>query len=481
MKSQRPACRLVALLGIGVCVFAAPALAQDCPEPVGSWDTPRWTTDVAGATAQADAADGEDLEGDAETPACAGMALNPQLVIWTDALINILGGAAHNTAHDEFMVGWATVQDQWSIDVWARRLRPDGTLLEHFNIANAAGEQLVEPKIVYCPLRDEYLMAYTNWYDYTSGRADVQARRVAWNGGWMGDIFTITPELAQHIEPSIAYCGPCDEYVVTYTNQWPGGEIDLYAQRVRAADGALLDMNYVASGGGWNRAFSGVAFHPQTYGGAGGYLIGYLAIAASPPVEGRVRYKMSHTDLYDLYANPELDISSTSLAEKGPEVAAGQTGFLAAWWEQTTSGYQVKARRISADGVTLGPPEGFPVSGVYVAGPSILFDLAVTYAYPGLYLVFWEHETPSGVIEIHGIFVSEDADATVGDEVVLSGSGTNMSGPAATCSPMSDCLIVYNWENPPSFDIAGDIARLVVMSSDGFESGNTSAWSATVP
>ena len=37
MKSPRPACRLVALLGIGAVVLAAPAIAQDCPELVGRW------------------------------------------------------------------------------------------------------------------------------------------------------------------------------------------------------------------------------------------------------------------------------------------------------------------------------------------------------------------------------------------------------------------------------------------------------------
>ena len=62
-----------------------------------------------------------------ETAAQTEMLPDPQLVIWTDALPNFVGSAAHNTAHDEFMVGWTTRQDLWSHDIWARRLRPDGT------------------------------------------------------------------------------------------------------------------------------------------------------------------------------------------------------------------------------------------------------------------------------------------------------------------------------------------------------------------
>jgi hypothetical protein len=123
------------------------------------------------------------------------------------------------------------------------------------------------------------------------------------------------------------------------------------------------------------------------------------------------------------------------------------------------------------------------VSGVYGVPRVQTFELAVTYAYPGLYLVFWEHETPAGIGEIHGIFVSEDADTTVGDEAVLSGTGTNMAAPAAICSPMSDCLFACEWWNTQtnSWDIAGDIALLVVIFEDGFEFGGTTAWSATVP
>ena len=414
-------------------------------------------------------------------PEAAEGARDPQIVIWSDALENRLGGVSHSPAHDEFMVGWTTRQDLWSHDIWARRLRPDGTLLEHFNVAAVAGELLYGPEIEYCPLHDEYLMVYTNSYDGSGDRADVQARRVAWNGGWMSDILMVSPAVAYHLLPSIAYSPAADEYVVTYANYWPGGEVDLYAQRVRAVDGTLLTWSAVATGGGWARTESRVAFHPAAYGGAGGYLIGYLAYVETPSSEFRVRYKMTQTDLSDLYTNPELDISPLSVAYTGPQVASGQTGFLSSWWELTPSGFQVRARRISAGGTALGSPEGFGVSGVYTSYTPYYFALAVTYAYPGLYLVLWEHPTPVGITEVHGIFVSEGADTTLGDEFTLSATGSSLYHPVAICSPMSDCLFAYEWWNSSSYDIAGDIARLVVMFEDGFESGDTSAWSSTVP
>jgi hypothetical protein len=480
MKSPRLMRRLVALLGIGAGVLAAPALAQDGPESVGLRGSPGSAADGSG---QGRVAGGEAAESDGAAAAITKTARDPQIVIWTDDRQNYVGSVAHNPVHDEFIVGWTTQQDQYSHDIWARRLRPDGTLLEHFNVTNVAGERLSGPEIAYCPLHDEYLIAYTNWYDNSGDRADVQARRVAWDGGWMGSVITITPGVAVHYQPSIAYCGPCDEYVVTYTSYWVTAVNTLYAQRIRAADGAPLGMNCVASGGEWDPGFSSIAFHPAAYGGAGGYLIAYRVIASGGSV-GKFSYKMAQTDLSDVTSNPALDVSSTALPCATPRVSAGQTGFLIAWWEETGGGtFRVRARRISAEGVALGPPEGIAVSGEYATNPTWYFKLGVTYAYPGLYLVLWEHQTPGGIVEIHGIFVSEDADTTVGDEAVLSGTGTNMAAPAAICSPMSDCLVVYEWWNTQtnSYDIAGDIARLVVMFEDGFESGDTSAWSATVP
>ena len=54
MKSPRPACRLVALLGIGVGVLATPALAQDCPAFVGSVEIETGVVYPRGAVAVSD-------------------------------------------------------------------------------------------------------------------------------------------------------------------------------------------------------------------------------------------------------------------------------------------------------------------------------------------------------------------------------------------------------------------------------------------
>ncbi len=81
MKSRRHACRLVALLGIGAGVIAAPALAQDCPELVGHWPYgPVGSVAVAGGHAYFTSGAGlriADLSDPAAPQVVGGIALAP--------------------------------------------------------------------------------------------------------------------------------------------------------------------------------------------------------------------------------------------------------------------------------------------------------------------------------------------------------------------------------------------------------------------
>ncbi len=409
----------------------------------------------------------------------AEVMLDPQIVIWTDALGNSRPTVAFNPMHDEFLVAWDTDQDAFSRDIWARRVAPDGTLRDSFNVANAAGEILEGPAIAYCPPHDQYLVGYTNWYEATDDTADVQARQVAWDGGWMSNVFTVTPGSAEHIHPSIAYNIQADEYLVTYSNQWPADPLDLYAQRIRASDGALLSWNAVASDAVWSRLFSKVAYHPGAYGGAGGYLIVYQTWSST--LGTTVLYKMTRSDLSDLFSNPEFEVSNSSGFKVEPGLDVGESGFLISWWENTPAGSQVRARRIGVDGTPLGNPAGFAVSGLYVNFPTYP-RIAVAYTHVQSFLVLWNDENAlPGLNDIHGVLVSEEWDGTIGDEIELREGAEDIYNPSATCSPTSDCLIVYEWWNNPSYDVAGRILHLPQVFSDGFESGDFSAWSDTVP
>ena len=405
--------------------------------------------------------------------------LDPQIVIWTDALWNQPASTTFKPTQGEFMVGWTTDQVAFSRDIWARRVAPNGTLSDWFNVASVPSETMEGPSIAFSPPDDEYLFAYTNWYQGTGGFADVQSRRVAWDGSVMSGVLTVSPRSAQHIHPSIAYNSGDDEYLETYSNQWHSGLLDLYAQRVRAADSVLLSWSAVASDAVLSRLYSTVAYHPDAYGGNGGYLIAYLT---SPSTGGSsVSYKMTQSDLSDLFTNPEIEVSNGAGVQYDPGLDVGANGFLISWWENTPAGPQVRARRISADGNPLGPPEAFAVSGLYADLPTDP-KLSVAYTHQQSFLVLWNHKIAlPPVDDIHGVLVSENLDSTIGVEFELNGGVETIFGPAASCSPGSECLIAYSWWNTSNHDVAGRIIHLLSIFSDGFESGDHSAWSVVLP
>ena len=131
-------------------------------------------------------------------------------------------------------------------DIYARRVRGDGTLLSNFTISHNANFHNYEPDVAYCPAHDEYLVVWT--YDSALTGSDIWARRVKWDGSWMGSEFAIGRTSDKQRHPAVAYNSDADEYLVVYQNTWGGGGQDVDAERVRASDGTALGWVNIAAG-----------------------------------------------------------------------------------------------------------------------------------------------------------------------------------------------------------------------------------------
>jgi hypothetical protein len=140
-------------------------------------------------------------------------------------------------------------------------VRGDGTLLSNFTIVHDANFHNYEPDVAYSPVQDEYLVVYT--YDSVSTGSDIWARRVKWDGSWMGSEFAIGRTTAKQHNPAVAYNADADEYLVVYQNTWAGGGQDVDAERVRASDGTALGWVNIAAGAGF-RSFPDVAYCPAS-------------------------------------------------------------------------------------------------------------------------------------------------------------------------------------------------------------------------
>lgn len=380
-----------------------------------------------------------------------------QIEICTDALVNLQPEVAYNSNHDEYLVVWVARQDKATNDIWARRINADGSFVEagSFNVATAAEESREDPAVVYNPIQDEYLVAYTIWYTGSTYTSDILATRVSWDGSWTSGEITISSDADEQVTPAVAYNSVDDEYLVVYSNQWASGRIDMYAQRVRGSDGALLSQNTVASDLLLARNMPSVAYSPAAYSGNGGYFIAYQYLDTVSYAK-EIRGKVAPGDLFGLYTNPEISICTTNYPWE-PIAAYGDEQYLVSWWASVPGGTQVRGRRVGNDGTPQGSAHGFSISTAYSAGP--YRPSALAHGAAQGYLVVWLDDGSGPSLEdVHGGYVMDGQDSAAGDPFAIDDTAPSQDTPSVACAPYGGCLVAYMWWNVTDWDIG---ARLV--------------------
>ncbi len=93
--------------------------------------------------------------------------------IWLDDVDNHSPAVAYNSHHDEYLVVWYNDRGP-TRDIFARRVRADGTLLSSFTITHNANFWNYNPDIAYSPKHDEYLVVWT--YDSVLTGDDIEKR-----------------------------------------------------------------------------------------------------------------------------------------------------------------------------------------------------------------------------------------------------------------------------------------------------------------
>jgi hypothetical protein len=385
--------------------------------------------------------------------------IDPPIDIWSDGLDNNDPSVTYNSRHDEYLVVWYTQQDAYTHDIWARRVRGDGGLEAGFVVATIPGEIRQSPVVAYSPAQDQYLIAYTNFY--TGGlNCDVYATRISWDGSWTSGEFAIADAVDGQLLPAVVYNGRDDEYLVVYVNQWTGGLIDVYAQRVRASDGQLVGQSTVASGMDGARTWPSVTYSPAAYDGAGGYLIAYsYQNTATYAVE--IRSKPARADLAGLWSSPETTVCPTGNGQYQPVVAAGPGEYLVIWAETIPdpSGKQVRGRRLSLDGTPQGDPVGFDIGEVDTVD-ELYQQFALAYGDIYGYLATWHFEESSPPDTLYGRYVLAGQDSASDDQFAVASISHTNTYPAVACEPSGDCLVVNSWWDGGDYDIEGRFVRL---------------------
>ena len=401
-------------------------------------------------------------------PSAAHLNVGPAMPIWEDDNLNYGVEVVFNPLHDEFLVLWSTEQGTFTTDINAQRIATDGTLLSAFSVHSEAGVWLLEPSAAFSPIHDEYLVT---WLRYGADM-DIAGRRISSNGSVMHPVFTIAGGAGFQTEPHASYASSVDEYLVVYQNLWLSGISDVDAQRIQASDNTLLSWANIATGSE-SRYGPTVAYHE----GSDRYLVAYLrepAAGADDDIVG----KIAVTNLDGVSVAAEQIYVPASGSTQTVAAAAGADGYALLF----SRDFSVRAQTLSADGTPTGPTHGHQISVQTISTDPNFLALAPLWA--NEYVAAWDTAPTSTSSNIMAARIFDEPGGPYSLEVTVEDRAFEQYWPALACAPSGRCLVVYSDPWNAGADLDTDIwGRFVDVPffADGFEDGDTIAWSSTVP
>jgi hypothetical protein len=369
--------------------------------------------------------------------------MGPFIQIWDDAGSNSNPVVAYNPHRDEYLVVWVTAQDQFSSDIWGRRLRGDGSLIPNswFNIDNFAGIHLVNPAIAYNSQTDQYLVVYTA--ELSTDDHDIWGKLVNWNGGLSSRLY-IDSRLQEQNHPAVAYNKHENQYLVAYSDWQSSSTVNVYLQTLNPVGGGVKATAIVSATGEY-RGGPDLAYNVLD----NRYLVVYGYESSFLP---RILGKSFSATLVSL--SPEFHYNDDGDLGTNPKIACHVESCLVAW-NGFGDSKKIKARRISRDGTSLGPNGGFeiaaPIQNV------IQSTSRVSLFKPWGYLITWNHflTTTADMGDVYGVVVGFGKDQTMGNSFPIDDRSHYEGSSDLACDPSGSCLAV-NSHNPVQYP-AGDM------------------------
>lgn len=387
--------------------------------------------------------------------------VGPMVDIDSDSKQSLLPAVAYNVSENEYLVVWGKEQDQWTWDLWARRFDAKGYPLGNaFCVSTAPGERRSNPAIAYNPLMNQYLLVFEKMVE---NDWDIYAKRLRWDGGWMSDETAFTSGGGYHYMPAVAYNLNEAGYVIVWQNFWDNGVQDVSAAWFDI-NGASASSTLVASDAPNTACAPAVAcMYPE----AGGSLRCLIAFTYGDSATGgqTLRAKWVLQDLSDVGTSPMFIISPSYTATTAA-VSTSPYGYLVSWSLSTPAPDQVRARRVTSDGVPLGSDAGFAVSGTYTTNIEPPQQAHANVRGFGQQLVAWLIDS-GGPRKLMGRYVQDGA---LGAEFQISAGANDKSDVAVACSANGSCMVVSGIQDGLDWDIAGwiVIAADTTSQSGGF-------------
>ncbi|MBS1253631.1 MAG: hypothetical protein MAG451_02684 [Anaerolineales bacterium] len=400
---------------------------------------------------------------------------------------------AHNSQVGEYLVVWQDQRnfDTTRLDVFAQRLAANGTFIgDAFPVVQQPMNQSF-PHVAYNPIRNEFLVVWSDQRDVRTAGSDVYARRVGADGALVGAEIPIATAFRPQLYPRVAYNPDADEYLIVWQDSRQSfvTSSDIYGQRIDG-DGSLLDANFVISDNAaaqnqpdvayssatqhylvaWdderNSDGTGVDIYAQLVAGTGILNGGDFALSTVPLNQGNVNIgynthqdeflvawedfrdlSVTNIDIYGQAVNANgalrgdnIPLSTGNNAEREPHVAfdSSLNGYLLVWRDdrnEAGTGGDIFGRALDGAGAQVGGEFEVAVEIGTQRRAQVAYD-----AVAGEFLVTWEDARNFflGGRDIYGQRIEQRAQPTATPTNTATPTGTPTGTPTSTTTPTVD-------------------------------------------
>jgi len=356
---------------------------------------------------------------------------------------------AYNNTDDEFLAVWVVNQDDYTHDLWARRIKTDGSLPSWFCLLSVEAHVFNRPSIAYNTIRNEVMVVFENKYsdvDY-----DIWGIRASADGGAIYNPFAISISTEMETYPSIAFNSQQNQYLVAFQVAKMDGRHNI---GLRLLDDTGIQVSYaeIASNSDEFRVQPEAVYNPVR----NEFLVVYgYETTFSPP---RVKGKVINADLTDIIASAEQIYDAPTMGKLNAQAAAGADEFLVSWSRiDSNMAFDLYGRRLTGDGTPQG--DQFPIAtGIF--DMHLNGDIAYRPGIGYLNVSLYHNSTAADEDDIYLRFVKPGQDQTSGPEYALDTSLGRQDQPGIACDPRGACLAVYT-HNPQASNTVGIRGRVI--------------------
>ena len=406
----------------------------------------------------------------AATPVWADQAMGPEIPISVLDNQQYNPHVAYNSIRDQYLVVW---QNFWggSRDIYGRRLDGEGNLLSYFTISTGTFDR-VQPAVAYDPLNDRYLVVWSYDFHGNGSDWDLYGRLIPWNGpdGGLTE-FPIETSTRTQDSSEVAFALAQQEFMVVWNNRGGGVPIDIEGARMQLNGNLIPGGLVLVASGATDRTNPDIAYNLDR----NEYLVTYDDLGANI-----LATRLTGNGV--ILGGGEFGIATWPSPESKPSVAAcggGTDRYFVAWQSQVSAtNNDVYGRFVTGDGVPDGAPLRFPYHTMDEQEPEVTCRNG-----SAEFLVVWEEQYSTGAFGIRGsrVFPNGTLSFPFAVRPVWVGETGVATMPAAVGGEQGYLVV---WEHDRQGTSYQDIHGKMVwgpLFADGFESGNTNAWSAVSP